>query len=424
MNTKIKKALEENKNYYINFLKKLISEDSSIIDMGRSGKEENAQKIIQEKLRDLNAKIDIFSPDNAAMEHHPEFNPNHNYENRPNVVGRIPGSGGGKSLLINAHIDVVPPGNPDGWNSPPFAPQIIDGKLYGRGSCDMKAGGAAALMALETLHSCNIHLKGDVIFESVVDEEGGGNGTLACCLKGYFADAAIIPEPTELTLMPAHMGWMFYRVTFYGKPLHCAFKWDGVNAIEKCAAFMTKMQDVERRWAITKRHPYLPPPTICFTVINGGNSSSTVPEKCTLDMSVHFHPCKTVNGKIGERIEKELMHEIDNFVQSDDWMKENPPKIEKFQQGSAYDIGSNHPIVNCVGESLQAVTGRPAQIRGLASGADARLINNYANTPTLLCGPGSIGDAHSVNEFVEVQQYLDAVAMFCDVMMKWCGVQD
>jgi len=209
--------------------------------MGRRGNELCAQELIESTLSSVGADIDRFEPDNDAMRGHPEYNPGHSYEGRPNIVGVIKGAGGGRSLMINAHADVVPAGA-EGWLCPPYEPRIIDGRLYGRGACGMKAGGAAALMALETLHECGIKLAGDVIFESVVDEEGGGNGTLACCLKGYKADAAVIPEPTGLSIMPAHMGWLFYRITFSGKPIHCAFKWKGVNAVDKCLDFMCRMR--------------------------------------------------------------------------------------------------------------------------------------------------------------------------------------
>ena len=419
----MRKAIQDSRDGQLAFLKTLIAADSSVEEMGKQGREANAQLIVESKLRALGAQVDVFEPDNRMMQGHPEFNPNHDYRGRPNVVGVLRGSGGGKSLMFNAHIDVVPAGDLAGWDTPPFAPALRDGRLYGRGSCDMKAGGAAALMALEALKHEGVKLKGDVIFESVVDEEGGGNGTLACCLKGYSADSAIIPEPTQLQLMPAHMGWLFYRVTFTGKPLHCAFKWNGVGAIDLCADFMMRMRELERRWAIVKRHRYLPPPTICFTVIGGGNSSSTVPEKCTLDMSVHFHPCESENGVIGAKIERELIHEIEMWTQSSDWLKSHPPAIVRFQQGSAYDIGADHPIVRCVGAHLAQITGQVARIEGLASGADARLLNNYAATPTLLCGPGSISDAHSVNEFVPLDQYYTAIELFADVLMEWCGVQ-
>lgn len=277
---------------------------------------------------------------------------------------------------------------------------------------------------METLHECGIKLAGDVIFESVVDEEGGGNGTLACCLKGYKADAAVIPEPTGLSIMPAHMGWFFYRITFSGKPIHCAFKWKGVNAVDKCLDFMCRMREVERNWAISKRHPYLPPPTLCFTVIHGGDSSSTVPEKCVLDMSLHFHPCETENGRIGSRIDAQLRDEIARFVGSDPWLSANPPQIECFQQGNAYDIGEDHPIVTCVRGCLESCTGRRPEIQGLASGADARLLTNFADTPTVLCGPGSIDNAHSINEYVPVDEYLAAVHMFCKLFTEWCGTAE
>lgn len=418
----IKEQLIRDREENIEYLKKAISCDSSIIEMGKSGNEITMQNYVSELLRDLGAELDIFEPDNELLKSHPEANIGHSYENRPNVVGTIKGTGGGKSLMFNAHSDVVPSGDPKAWVCPPFNPEVIDGKLYGRGACDMKAGGVAALMALRTLKKCGIKLMGDVIYEAVVDEEGGGNGTLACCLKGYRADAAIIPEPSELTLMPAHMGWLFYHITFTGKPVHCAFKWNGHNAIEDCVSFINHMQQLERDWTITSRHPYLPPPTICFTVIQGGISSSTVPDLCRLDMSVHFHPADTVDGKIGSRIEKELFHSIDNFVNTNDWLKEHPLQIEKFQQGSGYDIGEDHPIVDSTRKALVRILGREPKINGLASGADARLLNNYANTPTLIFGPGSISNAHSINEYVEIDQYLKAIEVYCDVLLDWCGV--
>lgn len=421
MNEKLTRALAARRERYLDFLKTLVAADSSVIDMGRGGREGAAQALVADALRALGARLDVFEPDNGAMRGHPEWNEGHTYEGRPNVVGVLPGTGGGRSLLINAHIDVVPSGPEGDWRHPPFVPTVADGKLYGRGSCDMKAGGAAALMALATLKDCGIALKGDVIFESVVDEEGGGNGTLACCLKGYQADAAIIPEPTGLALMPAHMGWLFYRVTFTGKPCHCAFQWNGVNAVDKCVLFMQHIRAVERRWAMTKRHPYLPPATVCFTVMNGGASSSTVPERCVLDLSLHFHPSESVGGVIGAKIDAEFRHEVANLCQSDDWLREHPPVIEVFQRGSAYDIGADHPIVSCVGDSLTGITGCAPPVQGLASGADARLLHHYAQTPTLLCGPGSIGNAHAVDEFVPVEEYLHAVAMFCDVLTRWCG---
>lgn len=179
----IERKLAERRERHIDFLKQLVSLNSSVIDMGRRGNELCAQGLIESTLSSIGAYIDRFEPDNGAMRGHPEYNPGHSYEGRPNVVGVIRGAGGGRSLMINAHADVVPAGT-EGWLCPPYEPRIIDGRLYGRGACDMKAGGAAALMALETLHECGIKLAGDVIFESVVDEEGGGNGTLACCLKG------------------------------------------------------------------------------------------------------------------------------------------------------------------------------------------------------------------------------------------------
>lgn len=421
---KIKQTLYEQRDDHLTFLKKLIACDTAVTNMGKGGHESAGQQIVVSELRRLGAKIDMFEPDNAVMHEHAEWNPGHEYTGRPNVVGTFPGTGGGASLMFNAHIDVVPTGDPASWTSAPFSPEERDGKLFGRGSCDMKAGGAAALMALETLHRCGIKLRGDVLFESVVDEEGGGNGTLACCLKGYRADAAIIPEPSELTMMPAHMGWLFYRIRFSGKSIHCAFKWNGQNAVEECACFMMFMREQERQWAILKRHPYLPPPTVSFNLIRGGDSGSTVPDFCDVDMSLHFHPAETENGNIGSAIEREFFAAVKRFCSGNPWLAEHPPEIVCYQRGSGYDIGTDHPIVSCVGRSLLKATGKSPVISGLASGADARLLTNYADTPALICGPGSISNAHSIDEFVELEQYYAAIDLYCEALMGWCGVHE
>ncbi|MCC8179427.1 MAG: M20/M25/M40 family metallo-hydrolase, partial [Planctomycetes bacterium] len=342
MRNALLRKIDERRELDLAQLQSLVAADTSIARMGAVGNEMNGQKIVMEILEGLGATLDIFEPEYAAMNSCPEVNPDHDYAGRPNVVGTIKGTGGGRSLLINGHIDTVSPEADKGWTSPPLQPTIRDGKLYGRGTCDMKGGLSAALSALAALRDCGIRLKGDVVVESVVDEEGGGNGTLACCCKGYRADAAIVPEPSQLQLTPAHMGWLFYRVAFVGRAIHCAFKWKGVNAIEKCLKTVAMLQEMEREWAVEQRHPYLPPPTVSIGRIDGGIGAAIVPDRCGRDFSVHYLPRDPEDDSwMGAAVDNEVRARLGRLFASDPWLAAHPPQVDLIQLGSACDIGAD-----------------------------------------------------------------------------------
>ena len=414
--------IEECAEEYIDFLKAVVSADTRIFEHGKFGNEDNGQKVIKKFLKEYGADIDEFEPSYEEMNFCPEVNPEHNYEGRHNVVGVFKGNGEGKSLLFNGHIDTVDFGDCSMWTKAPTDPYVADGKLYGRGACDMKAGLCASLMAMKAIRDCNIQLKGDVIYESVIDEEGGGNGTLACCAKGYHADAGIIPEPSDLWLAPAHMGWLIYEVEVEGRANHCGAKWDGVNAIEKMAKIIAALQEVEREWALTRRHPYLPPQSISIDTIRGGVASTIVPDVCKLEFIVHFQPHYEEGYRwMGEKYDKEVREIIGRAAVGDAWLEKHPPKVTLYQLGSSCDIGVDHPICVKLSEKTEIIRGEKPKCKGLVSGADGRLLNNYANTPTVHFGPGAMEIAHTVNEFVPVQEYLDCIKIFAGTLLDWCG---
>lgn len=193
----IKEWLQKNREKGTRFLQRLVQEGSI------RGSESQAQAIIIEKCRELGLKLDIWEIGEERLLKHPDFySDRKNFSGNPNVVAVLSGSGGGKSIILNGHIDVVPEGNLNDWENEPFSGFVKDGRLYGRGSTDMKGGTASLLLALEAIISCGIPLKGDVIFQSVIEEESGGAGTLAAVLRGYKADGAIIPEPTNMKIFP------------------------------------------------------------------------------------------------------------------------------------------------------------------------------------------------------------------------------
>lgn len=417
----IKQLVEEKKEEYLEFLKELIKADSTDIQHGFYGNEINAQKIVMKKLEAMGMEVDSFEPDDSELtKAFEEANPGHDYNNRPDVVGVLKGTGGGKSLILNGHIDTMPFDHLEEWITHPLDPKVINGKLYGRGSCDMKGGLAAAISALDVLKSAGISLRGDVLVESVVDEEGGGNGTMACIIRGYHADGAIIPEPTELTVMPAHMGWLFYKMEVRGKALHSSMKWKGVNAIEKMMVIMNALRELERKWCMEKRSSMLPPPTINFGVIEGGMAGSVVPDSCMLDFGLHYLPSDADADGLGKNVEKDLFDAINFAVKGDPWLSENPPVIKLYQQGSGYELPRENPLIQLIQSCHEDAVKAVAVTRGCEYGSDARLLTNYAHTPTVLYGPGSIEQAHGINEYVGLEQYYTCIEVLAHAIYEWC----
>ena len=201
---------------------------------------------------------------------------------RPNLVALLPGSGGGRSLAFNGHIDVVPIGDRAGWDYDPWGSEIAAGKLYGRGSVDMKAGIAAFIAATEAIIASNIAPKGDLQLHIVVDEEAGGfAGTRDVIARGYRADGVIVAEPTSGRIDAAEGGLSWVRVTLRGRAAHAGWRFaqiypqaeadaqnaDGVNAIEKGVRFVQAVREFERDWAHSRHHPLMPPG---ITTINPG----------------------------------------------------------------------------------------------------------------------------------------------------------
>lgn len=417
----IKPIVEKNKERYLEFLKDLIKADSTDIQHGFYGNEINAQRVVIDRLKAMGMEVDVFEPDDKELcQAFEEANPGHDYRERPDVVGVLKGSGGGKSLILNGHIDTMPFDHLDEWITHPLEPRVMEGKLYGRGSCDMKGGLAAAISALDVLNEAGVNLRGDVIVQSVVDEEGGGNGTMACVLRGYKADGAIIPEPTELNIMPAHMGWLFYKIEVRGKALHSSMKWKGVNAIEKMMVIMNALRELERKWCMEKRSSMLPPPTINFGVIEGGMAGSVVPDRCMLDFGLHYLPSDADEQGLGKRVEREVFDAIDYAVKGDPWLSCNPPEINLYQQGSGYQLSEDNPLIHLIQKCHEDTTGDTAVIRGCEYGSDARILTNYAHTPTVIYGPGSIEQAHGINEFVSLDYYYKCIEVLAHAIYEWC----
>lgn len=422
--TALKSNLLQNEQKYKQFLSQLVQTDTQVIGHGMDGgNEQTGQEIIKDHLSRLGFSIDEFLVEDEKIRKYPGANLGHNNEGRHNVVGVLKGTGGGRSLILNGHIDTMPFGNREFWSKDPFSGSIEGDTLYGLGSTDMKASLSAMIMAADLLKSCNIKLKGDLMIQSVVDEEGGGNGTLACVDRGYRADAAIVGEPTELNIQPAHMGFIFHEIQVSGLSLHSSQLWEGVNAIDKAINIYRALKDMEHHWLMTQRHPLLPSPTINLGVIEGGIAGSVVPGSCTMKTCLHYLP--NVN-KTYEQTRDEVHHQvldtIDNVVQGDPWLREHPPKINVFQEGFPFETAMDHPLVEEMKEVIFATLDKEAVIEGMPSGCDARLLSTFGNIPTIILGCGDAKQCHTINEHVSVSEYLKCIEVYANFIISWCGI--
>jgi acetylornithine deacetylase len=413
-----------NEKRYLEFLSKLINFDTSVIRHGEEGQEQKAQEFLASYLKKMGCQIDMFEPDNEVMKNYPSYNEGHKYTGRPVVVATYKGSGGGKSLILNGHMDTMPSGDLNKWNTNPWKMTEKNGYLYGLGTDDMKGGLSAEVLGLELALSTGFKPKGDIIIESVVDEEGGGNGSLAVAAAGYRADAAIIAEGTHLNVFTANRGAWLVQVEIEGQPIHASLRGFGQNAIEKAVKVINSLHELETKWLTTKVHPLLSPPTINIGCIQGGVAASTVPENCVLKFDVEFFPSE-INID-GERIEvtkesvvKEVEDHLNLMASGDVWLKEHPLKFTWYQDCPPFETDIKHPIVATSLDIANTVTDNKSTIGGLSCGCDARHLVNIAKTPTIIFGPGTCHHAHVVNEYLPKKEYLKAIEGFAKIIMEW-----
>ena len=350
---KVLKLIEERQDEIIEFLRKLISFPSV------TGDESEIQKFIAHKLESMGLTVDMWEPEHEELKKHPAYVPPElEYTNRPNVVGIYKGTGNGRSLLFNGHVDVIPPGSLDVWKHQPWAGDIEGSRLYGRGASDMKSGLAAMTMAIDSLLRLDIKLKGDVILEYTMDEEQTGNGTLACVTKGYQADAGICCETSSLHIQPACIGRIWFEIYVRGKPAGIQRRWEGVNAIEKGYAIMGAVSNLENIRINELSHPLYPDnrSTLpCMVgVFQSGSFASSFPDSCLLKGSI-----ATLPGEDTNEVKQSFVEHIRTFSRTDPWLKNNPPEVRFVGYcGDPAEISPNHPIVTTVSQKFALVTGK------------------------------------------------------------------
>ncbi|MGH2896137.1 MAG: M20 family metallopeptidase, partial [Solirubrobacteraceae bacterium] len=275
----------------------LIAYDTTAREVGDPPRQEAAlQEHLAQRLRDGGAVIDLFEPEAGELAGAPLVPEGLDFAGRPQLIATFPGAGGGQSLLLNGHIDVVS-GEPRAeWTSDPFTPEVRDGKLFGRGACDMKGGVAAMTSAAEAIARAGITLAGDLIVATNTDEESSGAGGTALVRRGLRADAGIVTEPTSFRTWVACRGSEYGVIRVPGRPGHAEVRqpdWrhgGAVNAIEKAGVVLDAIASLRARWAADDRfrHPVLSAPSLLPTVVSGGEWPVTYPSSCDLTIAVMY----------------------------------------------------------------------------------------------------------------------------------------
>ncbi|WP_226534792.1 peptidase [Fictibacillus halophilus] len=398
----------------IRFLQETVQEAST------TGNEAGVQNLIAKKLHDMGLEVDMWHPDGEELARHPYFCASRtNFVSSPNVVGIWRGKGNGRSLVLNGHIDVVPEGDLNQWDDHPYSGKIIDGKLFGRGSTDMKGGNLSLLLAIQALKETGTTLDGDLFFHSVIEEESGGAGTLAAVLRGYTADAAIIPEPTNMKIFPAQQGSMWFKLTIKGKAAHGGTRYEGVSAIEKTALVLeaVKALETKRNKRITDplyRDIPIPVP-INVGRISGGNWPSSVPDTVQLEGRIGVAPDETL-----EEVKRELEDYLSNI--QDEWLLEHPVSVEWFgAQWLPGSIDTDHPLMNTLIKNYEQVKKERPIIEASPWGTDGGLLSQAGNTPSIVFGPGVTAVAHYPNEYIEISKIIEAAEIIALTIYDWCG---
>jgi acetylornithine deacetylase len=428
----IDEFIAEQADDLLELLRRLVGFNTVSVDLSpgsdhRENEESELQEFVAERLRGLDAEIDFFEPDAAGLRDHPMMPPWHHWEGRPITVATLRGAGGGRSLIINGHIDVVSAGALGRWTTPPFEADVRDGRIYGRGAVDMKGGIAAAIFALEALAANGVRLAGDVIVQTVPDEETCAMGTVAVIERGYRADAGLVPEPTKLNFWIATRGLLHGSVAVPGRSAHAEMNqppWrqgGGVNAIEKSLPLLQAFQELSGDWGAreSKAHPLLGRPRVQPTIIHGGAFISNVPESCRIDVNATYLPGDADDDGYGSVPRAEILRAVDAAARSDDWLTENPPVWTWATDYPPSEIDPAEDIIS-VTRDATAQAGVDARSEGIDTTYDGALLTRLAGVPSPAFGPGDLGRAHAPDEWIGVDELILGARAYARAICAWC----
>ena len=391
------------------------------------------QEYLKGRIEKLGFTTDLWEPDGPALyakyEGRPGANKGRTFEGRPNLGGTLKGTGGGRSLMLTGHIDVVPPGPPEHWRTDPFKGVIADGFVQGRGAVDMKGGIACMLMAVEILKGLEVKLAGDVVFTTVVDEEIGGMGSLAMVDRGFHADAGIMTEPTANRIAPLCHGILWGRIIVDGIGGHAeltpnAWYTSGpVDAVTLCRQILDGIDILNRRWLFdpAKNHPLMDLPNqIIVTQMTVGEHPASMAGRGEIVIDVQYLPSEKDEYGLGGYVKGEVEAHIHAVCQADPYLRQNPARIEWILDADCAEVPVDGPFVRLFQDSV-AAAGLNAVPSGFGAHSDIGLPTGLGNTPTVNFGPGDPALAHQPNERVSIKDLVDCTTAIAIAVQRWCG---
>jgi len=331
---------------------------------------------------------------------------------RPNVLASIGASSAGPTLLLEGHTDVVTEGNVDEWSHPPFGGDLVDGRIYGRGSADMKSGLAAAMVAAAAIKRSGARLGGRLVVGALVDEEGDMLGARHLCTTplGRELSAAIICEPEQNELCLEQRGVVWARVTVRGRMAHGAMPEAGINPITALGALLREAPALERRLRrLSRRSPHLRPPTVTPTMaqapVQGVPQSNVIPSTAQATLDIRLTP-----GPDADAVAKEI------DVACQRAMEACPGATVEWQPVNGYRMATrverSEPLVRAMGRGVRQATGKPPRFGGVPGSTDGTILRMTLGIPIVTCGPGHRLIPHQVDEHVEVAELVDAARIY------------
>ncbi|CAN7749134.1 M20 family metallopeptidase [Paenibacillus sp. LjRoot56] len=389
-----------------------------------NGNELPMQQYLEKALMELDFDAELYAlSDVDGLRTHPAYWGERNYTDRPNLYAYKKGKGEGRSLLFAVHADVVP-GIPGKTAENPFQPVIIGGRLYGRGSNDMKGGTAAVLLAFQYLQEKEVQLLGDLSFESIVDEEmGGANGTLAGRVRGNRADAAIVPEPTNMRVCDSHMGGAAWKIRVRGKG-GMGFGGEELrNPVYGMAhlirAIESYQNDMQTRKCFVTPTGESQSPAVVLSMIQAGGfepgMADGIPETCMIEIWVECLP-----GESFSVLESEFIGAIRSLSSQPELagLEVDWELLTRFLPGSRAET----PLTNILLQQAEEEWGMPVGAYTAPFACDAFMFNCYSDTPAVILGP--VGEnAHAPDEFVDIESLIKLTKIYITAIVEWCGVE-
>ena len=331
---------------------------------------------------------------------------------RPNVIGVLAGPPDGRTILLNGHMDVVPPG--EGWTCDPFGGLLAEGRIYGRGATDMKGGLAAMIGAISAIQRAGTRLGGTVLLTAVVGEEQDQIGTRTLVEGGLQADFALVGEPTQLVPVIAHKGDLCYRIRVQGKTAHSSAPRLGINAIDKMTDILVALRSLAAELQ-HKKHAHLGSPMLSVCTVEGGTDTCVVPGSCAITVDRRLLPNETA-----EEADGEFQRLLDRLQAIDTQLT---CSVKRFTTALPMETSPDSEIAKAAHRASTAVLGYEPQFACMHSTTDASWLVNAAKIPTVIIGPGNEAQAHQADEFVEVEQVTKGAQVMALVIVDLLGVR-